>query len=71
MAETITDRLITHARKHGWTVTDDRATKVTAWFVRGEQYALLGTDITGTRGAHRIRRRQGPPRPPRTVLVRR
>ena len=26
MAETITDRLVAHARKHGWTVTDDRAT---------------------------------------------
>ena len=49
MAETVTDRLVAWGLQHGWTVTDDRATHVTEWFVRGEQYALLGTDITGTR----------------------
>ena len=48
MAETITDRLVAHARKHGWTVTDDRATYATAWFERGPQYAHLGTEVTGT-----------------------
>ncbi|WP_229479288.1 hypothetical protein, partial [Mycolicibacterium mageritense] len=54
MVETATDRLIALARKHGWTVNDNRQFG-TVWFQRGIEWAHLGTDA----GHERVLSAQG------------